>query len=70
MPITIHCNACGSQDVYRDAFASWNTETQQWELVAVYDAATCEACENDTTLIERAVECSHSMVLLSPGDCI
>ena len=56
MPITVHCAHCGSENVYRDAFASWNTETQEWELAAVYDDATCEACENDTTLTERPMQ--------------
>lgn len=53
MTITVHCATCGSEDVHRDAFASWNPETQEWELAAVYDSATCQTCDNDTTLTER-----------------
>jgi hypothetical protein len=56
MTITIHCDHCGSENVFRDAFAAWNPQTQEWELAAVYDAATCEACENDTRLTERPMQ--------------
>jgi hypothetical protein len=56
MSITVHCAHCGSENVHRDAFASWNPRTQEWELAAVYDAATCESCENDATLTERPMQ--------------
>ena len=38
------CNYCGSDEVYRDACVAWNVETQQWELVTVYDNVDCEQC--------------------------
>lgn len=50
--IDIHCGACGSRDVHRDADAAWNVKTQEWELVAVYDNATCEQCGGETNPIE------------------
>ena len=52
MPITIHCATCGSEDVRRDAFAQWNVEAQQWELAELYDGASCQACDCDTSLTE------------------
>ena len=44
------CSHCGSDEVYRDACAAWNIETQQWELVTVYDNADCEQCQSETSL--------------------
>ena len=46
------CAACGSEDVRRDADAVWNKKTQEWELCAVYDQATCEHCEGQARLVE------------------
>ena len=47
------CETCGGEDVRRDASVAWDTETQTWELVAVYDSATCETCDTDeATLLE------------------
>lgn len=50
--ITITCAACGSSDIMRDAWAVWDDATQTWVLGAVFDAAYCDACETDATLIE------------------
>ena len=51
-PVAIVCERCGSADVRRDADAVWNKVTQEWELCAVYDGATCEVCEGQTRLVE------------------
>jgi len=53
-PIEVYCEHCGSTDVRRDADAAWNVEAQEWELVTVYDNATCEECGGETSLGERA----------------
>lgn len=37
----------------RDAWAVWDDATQAWTLGAVFDAAYCDACETDATLIEQ-----------------
>ena len=44
------CSYCGSNEVDRDACAAWNIETQQWEMVTVYDNADCEQCQGETSL--------------------
>ena len=54
-PITIHCETCGSENVRRDASVEWNSELQTWEVVVVYDAADCEDCGGETTLIEKPI---------------
>lgn len=51
--IQIVCAHCGSTDVRRNADAGWNEELQLWELVAIYDNATCEQCGGETRLEER-----------------
>lgn len=56
MAIKIVCSNCGSSDVLRDAWASWNTQTQQWELENVFDEAWCDNCAGSTSLIEEPLE--------------
>lgn len=53
---TVRCGSCGSADVMRDAWACWDDDTQDWVLGSVFDAAFCEACENDTTLVVNKLE--------------
>lgn len=38
------CKRCGSTDLSRDASAIWDSDAQQWDLCAIYDSTTCEAC--------------------------
>lgn len=44
------CSHCHSEDVVRDAWASWSFERQEWELGQTFDHAYCEACETDCTI--------------------
>ena len=44
------CTACGSSDVVKDAWASWNPETGLWELMEVFDYSFCRACEQSAEL--------------------
>jgi hypothetical protein len=39
------CKSCGSDDVVKDAWASWNPEAGLWELLNVFDDGFCRACE-------------------------
>lgn len=55
MKINIICADCGSEEVRRDAWVSWNTETQEWELCSVFDESYCEDCEG-TTLKEVSLK--------------
>lgn len=45
--IKIVCDRCGSEDVRRDACASWNTDTQDWELASTYDSFSCDDCDDE-----------------------
>lgn len=46
------CKTCKSDNVKVDAFATWDTENQCWELGAMFDAAFCDDCGGETTLEE------------------
>lgn len=50
--IKIVCKHCGSDNVMRDAWATWNVELQEWELLNVYDNAYCNECDGETSLKE------------------
>jgi hypothetical protein len=53
--IKIVCSECGSDDVFRDAWAVWNVESQDWELGTVFDQGFCDACGREQSLEEVAV---------------
>lgn len=48
------CSACGSERVVRDAWASWDTKTQDWQLDAVFDYSFCLACEEEAGMEWRS----------------
>lgn len=50
--IDYHCAHCGSRDVRRNADVRWNMARQEWEIVAVFDHATCEQCGGEIKLKE------------------
>jgi hypothetical protein len=53
--IKMVCDHCGSEDIRRDAFASWNVETQEWELASIFDNTICDACGEDNCAEEVPV---------------
>jgi len=53
--LTIHCSACGSENVLRDCWATWNAEMQAWESADLQDHAWCKNCDGETKLVERAI---------------
>lgn len=44
------CKTCKSDNVKVDAFATWDTENQCWELGAMFEAAFCDDCGGETSL--------------------
>jgi hypothetical protein len=45
------CNRCGSADILADAYASWNFETQEWEISQAFDkGAFCPDCDGETKI--------------------
>lgn len=48
----IACSWCGSTNVARDAWASWDVDAQRWVLGAVFDDGFCHRCESARSLEE------------------
>lgn len=49
------CSECGSDNVLVDAFASWNPDTQRYELDNIYDQWQCFnefACDSNDTQVD------------------
>ena len=41
----IVCRHCGSENVLADAYAAWNVDKQEWELVNAFeDGSVCDDC--------------------------
>lgn len=41
------CPTCGSENVYCDAWASWDVDTQQWVVADTFDAGWCNECDGE-----------------------
>jgi hypothetical protein len=52
--VTFKCNACGSDNIKKDAYAEWDVEQQEWVLCTVFDDTVCDDC--CATDIERVEE--------------
>lgn len=53
MKIEYICDKCDSDNISRDAWANWDTSTQEWVLGAVFDYAHCHDCDAEARLVER-----------------
>ena len=53
--LKMSCKSCGSENVLRDAWAEWDSETQRWELSSVFDHAYCDDCDSETKILEEAI---------------
>lgn len=54
MQVDYVCNACGGNDVSRDAWADWDVAVQRWVLRTAFDYAHCHDWECETRLVEVA----------------
>ena len=50
------CSSCGSDEVFGDAWASWDEAKQEWVLENIYDNAYCNICEHETSLDTENIE--------------
>ncbi len=48
------CYACGSERIVRDAWASWDATSQDWQLDAVFDYSFCLSCEEEAGMEWRS----------------
>jgi hypothetical protein len=53
MKIKKVCEKCGSEDVWVDAAAEWNTDTQSWELGNMWDYSHCGDCDSKTDIVDQ-----------------
>ena len=49
------CAECGSDEVVKDAWAFFNTETQEWELENFFDYEFCKRCNGECTITEETI---------------
>ncbi|GGA28687.1 MAG: hypothetical protein CML50_09315 [Rhodobacteraceae bacterium] len=68
--VTIHCSACGSEDVLRDCWVGWNTELQLWESTDLQDHAFCRACDGEAILTKRTIRDYGAASGFSSSGCV
>lgn len=49
------CATCGSPEVRRNADVEWNVKEQKWEIVSIFDSASCEECGGQTQINETPI---------------
>jgi hypothetical protein len=49
------CRTCGGSNVKVDAWATWNAETQRFELASMFDAAFCDDCDGECKLVTKEI---------------
>lgn len=54
--ITKVCKNCGSEDVVKDAWASWDKVSQEWVLNDFFDDNDfCKECEGEAKIIDKPI---------------
>ena len=61
--VQVCCKTCGGQNVKRDAWASWDPDTQEWVLERVFDAGHCDDCDGETSLTEEPLPTAYEVWL-------
>ena len=61
MKIKKVCEKCGSEDVWIDAAAEWDTYNQSWMLGNKWDYSYCADCDAETNIIDQEyAETNHA----------
>lgn len=51
------CSSCGSVEVKADAYATWDSERQEWQVADTFDkGAWCEDCDAMTSIEWREIQ--------------
>lgn len=66
--LRMFCNRCGSTNVCRDAHATWNEETQEWELAGLHDSGFCSDCGRDGPVEEEEIDDESQSWAANKGD--
>jgi hypothetical protein len=61
------CNSCGSENVWSDASAAWDSELQEWVLLNVFDNEWCDDCDGECKIVDATTE-PASVVYSSHGE--
>jgi len=52
--IVFVCSKCGGENVFADAFCSWNVDEQEWEIASTFEkGAVCDDCDGPCRLETR-----------------
>ena len=54
--IKLKCCVCGSEDIRRNCDAEWDIHRQRWEICAMFDTFSCEACGGECDIVEEEIE--------------
>lgn len=54
--VKVLCKKCKTNNIKRDAWASWDEDKQEWILDEVFAYAWCEKCEGEASIIEKEHE--------------
>lgn len=54
------CNVCGSEQIVRDAWVSWDAESKEWQPTTVFDHAYCQSCEGESSIEWRSTPLSKT----------
>jgi hypothetical protein len=52
MNVNYQCQNCGSTEILKDAYATWDAAAQEWVLHSTYDELTCNVCRSRSDIIE------------------
>lgn len=61
--VQVCCMTCGSQNVKRDAWASWDPDIQEWVLEQVFDAGHCDDCDGEASLTTEPLPTAYEVWL-------
>lgn len=51
------CHTCGGSNVRADAYAGWNVDSQEWELIQTFDKGSwCDDCDSERRIDEKEIE--------------
>lgn len=61
MPTKPVCRYCGSDDVYADATARWDIDTQDWAVMDVHESGLCGDCGEQNKFFDwEDAECKRN----------
>jgi Zn finger protein HypA/HybF involved in hydrogenase expression len=50
------CEKCGSEDIWIDAAAEWDIDSQSWQLGNMWDYSHCADCDSKTDIVDQEIK--------------